>query len=138
MTAPSPDPTAGPDTFQRLLAGVEPDAAVFRAALASAEPATRRYVLLFSPRSGSTWLAFLLEQTGVLGRPFEYIHPDHVAGHARAAGTTDPAGLLAVLLRQRKTPNGVFGIKTLAADIVRFGEAPFFAEFGGNTEFFCL
>jgi len=136
--AANPDWGSHPRAFSRLVADLAPNEVAFRTALASAKPAARRYVVLFSPRSGSTWLSLVLAGTGLLGRPLEYIHPDQVVGHARAAGTTDPAGLLAVLLRQRQTPNGVFGIKARALDILLFGEAAFFAELGDDAAYFCL
>ena len=126
-----------PKAFAQLVAGMPTDAAAHARALAAAPP-DRAYVILFTPRSGSTWLALTLEATGRLGKPFEHLHPDAARIRAEEAATTDPAGALAVLQRRHQTANGVFGIKLRALDIHLFGADPFFAALGPPARYFCL
>ena len=126
-----------PKAFVRLVADLPTDPAAHAQALVPTPP-SRRYVILFSPRSGSTWLAATLGATRLLGHPYEHLHPDVARQRAIEAHTTDPAGVLAVLQRRLQTGNGVFGIKLRALDIHLFGAAAFFAAFGPDTTYFCL
>jgi len=73
----------------------------------------KNYVICFTERSGSTMLRSLLQQTGVLGNPQEYINPRGPVQHflTRYPGT-DIHSYFDSLRRNTSTPNGVFGIKT--------------------------
>jgi len=126
-----------PKAFARLVAGLPTDAAAHARACEAPAPA-HRYVILFSPRSGSTWLAATLGATGLLGHPYEHLHPDMARRRAEEAHSTEPAGVLAVLLRRHQTANGVFGLKLRALDIHLFGADAFFAALGPGTAYFCL
>ena len=67
-------------------------------------------VLLFVPRSGSTYLACLLAQTGLMGFPLEYFAPDNLLMLSkRLRGLT--ADSIRPLFRVRTSPNGVFSFK---------------------------
>ncbi|MEJ0018775.1 MAG: Stf0 family sulfotransferase [Acetobacteraceae bacterium] len=114
------------------------DEAASAGEMAATVPADRCYVVLFTPRSGSTWLTALLSATGRLGYPEEYLNPEFVTDVARALGTRDPARLIGLLQRRRKTPNGVFGIEVRAVDVALFGADTFFAGFAAGTLFYCL
>lgn len=80
-------------------------------------PSTTTYVLAMLPRTGSTALCSLLDQTNVFGRPEEYLNPrgplQHWAQQLRARHVTH---YFSRLRSQRRTPNGVFGLKTTYDD----------------------
>jgi LPS sulfotransferase NodH len=110
----------------------------FRHAMEVNAPAERSYVIVFTARSGSTWLTKLLSSTGVLGYPEEYINPDFVRDVAKFLNCREPAGFLESLKRRRKTTNGIFGIEAREVDIRLFGENEFFQAFRPDTIFFNL
>lgn len=68
------------------------------------------YAICGEPRSGSTYLAQLLQSTGVLGRPFEFFRTVQAA----AAAERDPVGELERMVREASSPNGVYGFKIFA------------------------
>ena len=73
---------------------------------------SRSYLLCHTARSGSTFLAQLLADTGVLGEPSEYLNPivrDPLAAEWGCEGSR--RGYLEHLHRERVTPNGVFAVK---------------------------
>ncbi len=100
--------------------------------------AQRRYVVLFSPRSGSSWLTEVLSSTQRLGFPEEYINPDFIVDVARFVNAKNPLHLLDALVRRRKTPNGVFGMETRAIDVELLGFDAFRDFFVHDTLFFHL
>jgi LPS sulfotransferase NodH len=61
----------------------------------------RSYIIWFTQRVGSTLLTQALEDTGVAGRPREWLNGEH----------TDAATLRATLWRDGTTANGVLGVK---------------------------
>jgi LPS sulfotransferase NodH len=70
------------------------------------------YVIASSGRTGSHLLAALLFDTGLMGAPFEYLHPKHsVSWQERLAVSGSLAEVLNALVRRRTSPNGVFGVK---------------------------
>jgi LPS sulfotransferase NodH len=73
----------------------------------------KRYVILMTPRSGSTVLSAALAKTGVLGRPGERFNraSGYVQELARKTGARDLAGLIDQVVNTSLTPNGVSGIK---------------------------
>lgn len=79
-------------------------------------PPTRRYLIVTTPRAGSTWLAMTLGATGYAGVPGEYLHPAVMKAYADGRGkpSFDLGGFLAELAPRRTTPNGAFGLKLLA------------------------
>jgi trehalose 2-sulfotransferase len=72
----------------------------------------RPYLLATMPRSGSTYLSHVLWKTGCLGAPLEYLNFDPAGpyGHASASPVAQQKLWLAAL-RDRTSPNGVFGLK---------------------------
>jgi LPS sulfotransferase NodH len=68
----------------------------------------RRYVLFFTPRSGSSWLGDLIAKTGYLGNPGEPFNPVMVPNIAERLEATDMDTYADTLLRSRNK-NGVFG-----------------------------
>ena len=72
----------------------------------------RPYLLATVPRSGSSYVANLLWQTGCLGAPLEYINflPEGPLGEADG-NPARQTQLWREVLRTRTSPNGLFGIK---------------------------
>jgi len=100
---------------------------VFRELRAKAGPAparsdrplsTRTLLIAMVPRTGSTALCSLLEATGVLGIPREYLNPrGPLKPWARRLAASDLREYLEALRRQQSTANGVFALKTLYHDL---------------------
>lgn len=68
------------------------------------------YLILFTARSGSTWLTSLLVATGVMGEPHEFFNEDAVGAFVtqdeRTASIED---YLTNVVRRFRSPSGVFG-----------------------------
>jgi trehalose 2-sulfotransferase len=124
--------------FLDQVADLEIDSDGFNWEIANKTPADRCYVVLFTPRSGSSWLTSILSAAKVLGQPEEYVNESFVRNTAKATNSRDPKGMLAILKRRRKTPNGVFGIEATSTQIKLFGEAEFFESFGAKVVMFHL
>lgn len=79
--------------------------------------ATASYLVLATPRSGSTLLGQALNATNLAGDPRE--HFGHKMGFwARKWGTTGVRPFVARLIAERSTDNGVFGSKLLYAHLL--------------------
>jgi LPS sulfotransferase NodH/acetyltransferase-like isoleucine patch superfamily enzyme/ribosome modulation factor len=100
-------------------------------------PADRTYVVLFSARSGSTWLTAALTETKRLGHPEEYLNPDFVQEVAKSMYSKTPEEFFEVLLRKKKTPNGVCGMEARHVDIELIGKEVF-SKFFSQGVFFHL
>jgi LPS sulfotransferase NodH len=105
-------------------------------AIANIAAADRCILVLFTPRSGSSWLTKIVSATRQLGFLEEYINPDFIHDVARTMHANDPATLLAMLKRWARTENGVFSIEARAIDIGLFGETVFFETLGNAVVFF--
>ena len=72
-----------------------------------------RYCIASTPRSGSTLLSRMLEETGIAGSPREYLNPLLMSAWARINSARSIAlpGYLAEMESRRTSPNGMFGIK---------------------------
>lgn len=75
---------------------------------------TKRYVLLATPRSGSTFLCDLLTSTGRMGNPTEHLKA--WVGRYLATAGLQIGDFLQVLGRVCCTENGVFGTKIIIND----------------------
>jgi trehalose 2-sulfotransferase len=88
----------------------------------------RRYVVAFTPRSGSSWLTELLAKTKLLGQPNEWLNPKIVARLLERYPCGSVAEYLRVLPSFHSTRNHVFGIEAsfyqyqLAARLVDWEE----------------
>lgn len=87
------------------------------------------YMIATIPRSGSTYCAIRLWQTGLLGAPMEYLN-FHAIGHLlqRLGYKTNVEGHVPIekmrgywrdIQRLRSSPNGMFGYKMFIANYVR-------------------
>ena len=85
----------------------------------------KKYIILSSPRTGSTMLASALYNSGVAGAPFEYFHKNLLA--LRNNPERRPNELnqyLEEMIARRTSPNGYFGMK------LHFGQFEYL--FGAN------
>ena len=94
--------------------------------------ALRNYVVLFTPRSGSSWLTAVLSATGRLGHPEEYLNPAFMPDVLRRLGCEDAQTLLERLPGSTATANGVFGIEATSLHIARYDTDAFFHQFGDD------
>ena len=76
--------------FAALVQGLVVDEAAFRRDMAQLVPADRCYVVLFTARSGSTWLTSVLSATQKLGYPEEHLNHAWVRNTAQAQDSCDP------------------------------------------------
>ncbi len=83
----------------------------------------KTYIVASSGRTGSTMLCELLQRTGVLGYPNEYIGGDlSVLAEERLI---DPGYVLTEIVKEHQTPNGVFGIKVHWSSLRKFNRTVF-------------
>lgn len=74
----------------------------------------RVYTICMMPRSGSNFLVQCLTDTGVLGRPGEYLHrnePTALPSIAARFRTESMDAAMAEIMARTRSPNGVFGTK---------------------------
>lgn len=75
-------------------------------------PPTRRYLIISTPRSGSSLLAMRFWETGCLGAPLEYFNYNNwMLAMSGRLGASDMSEYVQRLLSVRTSPNGVFGAK---------------------------
>jgi LPS sulfotransferase NodH len=70
-----------------------------------------QYLIASSQRSGSYLLSYLLRETGQLGFPLEYLHPEHAPMWRQRFGVSSMNEVILNLFERRTSPNGWFGIK---------------------------
>src|SRR5262245_15968954 len=77
------------------------------------EPVARTgYALCTEPRSGSNYVCWLLDTTGVLGHPTEYFNVQTMRfGLGMRDYPSDPESQLSAITRLGTTSNGVYGLK---------------------------
>jgi LPS sulfotransferase NodH/ectoine hydroxylase-related dioxygenase (phytanoyl-CoA dioxygenase family) len=100
---------------------------------ADVDEADRCLLVLFTPRSGSSWLTGIASTTQQLGFLEEYLNPAFLRETAARMHATDGATLMRMLKRAAKTKNGVFSVEALAVHIELFGEDEFFEGIGNEA-----
>lgn len=83
-----------------------------------AEIPERQYVVFFTPRSGSTWLADILDRTAKLGNPREWFNPNFASAHSKDLNAKDLPSYVNMLLRKRSR-GGTFGLEVTYFQAVR-------------------
>jgi LPS sulfotransferase NodH len=72
----------------------------------------QRYIILSSPRTGSTMLASALYSTSLAGVPFEYFHQYLLKARNHPERRPNELSVyLKEMIRRRTSPNGYFGMK---------------------------
>ncbi|OMP71405.1 hypothetical protein BV900_15105 [Agrobacterium tumefaciens] len=82
------------------------------------ETPERQYVIFFTPRSGSTWLADILDRTAKLGNPREWFNPNFISAHSKDLNAKDLPSYVNLLLRKRSC-GGTFGVEVTYFQVVR-------------------
>lgn len=115
------------------------DLAKYRREIARRAPASIRYVIWFTARSGSSWLTDIASQTGRLSQPGECFNPAFVPVMAARMNAADPDQYIEILIRRRNT-QGVFGCQLTFHDLqATFGGAePFMRHFRADPCFWLL
>ena len=67
-----------------------------------AAPARRRYVIYFTPRSGSSWLTDVLTASKLMGKPNEWFNPNFIPNIARAVNANSIESYIDMLQRKHK------------------------------------
>lgn len=98
-----------------LFAGVRPDPEALARALAGPAP-KRRYVIYFTPRSGSSWLTDAVGGARVLGKPGEFFNPSFVPGIAQHLHAPDLDSYVEALQRHRLRA-GTWGVEVTAQQL---------------------
>jgi LPS sulfotransferase NodH len=83
------------------------------------------YALCTTPRAGSNFLGQILQSTGVLGRPLEYLNGPARRRLGWENYPDDPAAQLRIVLGEGATGNGCYGLKIFPSQADR---APGWAE----------
>jgi len=105
--------------------------------LARPEPKIR-YVMMFTPRSGSSWLTDIASKSKRLGMPGECFNPEFLWEMVRAANATNMKDYIEVLARRRNT-RGVFGCQLTYHQLLRvFGSEEVFLSYFAGSPFFWL
>jgi LPS sulfotransferase NodH len=72
---------------------------------------TLNYLVLATPRSGSTMLCSALTASGNAGEPLEFLHPNRVDPYVGKKGHWSIPEYMADMTARHTTPNGYFGFK---------------------------
>jgi LPS sulfotransferase NodH len=91
-------------------------------------PVRRRYLILSSPRSGSTMLCSALIASGHAGYPMEYLSPQNIARYRAVRGHWSATESLLDFEKRRTSRSGCFGMKLHASQYV----AVFGAQVGND------
>jgi LPS sulfotransferase NodH len=108
---------------------------------AKLDPRVRSYVILFTARSGSSWISDALTKTTELGVVSEYFNPDFVPNLAKAVQAYDEHDFLIKLCSTQCSGNKIFGVKTTSQQLDLFSEVDpieFFADRFAGAKFFLL
>jgi LPS sulfotransferase NodH len=95
-------------------------------------PDRRCAVIIFTPRSGSSWLSELLSSTGVFGYPNEHAQHFLLEHNTKFFARTE-TDYLNAFEQEVATPNKVFSIEITWGDIERFGTIDFLDRYAGAT-----
>lgn len=100
--------------------------------------ATVRYVIHFTPRSGSSWLTDVIAATNRLGPANEAFNPNFVPKIAQSIDAADLEEYVQLLLR-RFNSKGVYGFEVTAHQITAvFGTYAAFHQYFGSASCFWL
>jgi LPS sulfotransferase NodH len=105
-------------------------------------PVRFRYLVLSNPRTGSSMLCSVLSESGLAGRPAEFLNPRNIDAFMHVRGATNLGDMLRDYQSRRTSPNGYFGMKLHAHQFKRLFKAqvaqdgpPFLRSF--NRFVFC-
>jgi len=91
-------------------------------------PERKNIVMVFTPRSGSTWFGSLLKSTGVFGYPDEYLNQDFMPSVVREVGARTEVDYLNAVATVSASENRIFLIQVVWGHILKC-EIDFFEHF---------
>ncbi|TBN44101.1 hypothetical protein EYE42_03025 [Paracoccus subflavus] len=102
-------------------------------------PAPRKvYAILFTPRSGSSWLTSVLTKTRMMGTPGEWFNPTLMTSSSRSKGARNLEQFIETISRH-EAHGGIFGFEiTYYQMMAVFGDEASFIENFRNSTFFWL
>lgn len=123
-----------PEVFR----GLTPNPKGRKSALKNGPP-DRRYIMFFTPRSGSSRITAMVRKTGTLSNLGEFFNPNFVPKIAQGLGAQDLEDYVHVLT-QRHNTNGTFGSQITYMQLVRlFGtRARFHRTVAPDTAFWLI
>ena len=112
---------------------------LWREKLMRQAPPDTRYIIFFTPRSGSSRLTDLVQLAGGLGTPDECFNPQHIRNMAKFLGAQNLDDYLDLLMR-RRTTGGTFGCEATPSQIHRifFSVARFFEMYRPTSCIFLI
>jgi len=103
-----------------------------------AEPPSKIYSILFTPRSGSSWLTSVLTKTKAIGSPGEWFNPELMPSSSRAKGARNLDQFIEAISRH-ETYGNIFGFEITFHQIrAVFGSEHEFMSRFQNATFFWL
>lgn len=100
--------------------------------------ASNVFVVFFTPRSGSSWLTDICEQSKILSRPDECFNPNFTPEMTRAFGARNLTEYVECLKRRRNT-YGTFGCQLTYYQLsATFGSEERFMDYFHGSNFFWL
>jgi LPS sulfotransferase NodH len=79
---------------------------------------SERYAICMTPRTGSTYLAYMMRDTKAFGFPDEWLSLHRAKSEAVSVGATEPASLLKRVLAKYASENGVSGVEIALGHLV--------------------
>lgn len=123
MNATIFDPEADQERYQRFIQASAP---------------SKTYSILFTPRSGSSWLTSILTETKTLGTPGEWFNPQLMPSSTRSKGARNLDQFVEAISRHR-IHGGIFGFEVTFHQISAvFGRADEFVSRFHDATFFWL
>ena len=138
---PAPPVSGGGKPRSRVIESVFDPAAdqeEFRARTRNPGP-SGSYCILFTPRSGSSWLTSILTQSRAMGTPNEWFNPELMPSSAGSFGARNLDQFIEAVTRHR-IHGGLFGFELTHHQLmIVFGSTEeFMSRFGGSTFFWLI
>lgn len=94
-------------------------------------PQLERAIIVFTPRSGSSWLTSALQNTGLFGFAEEFVNPAMVENLVRQNSCLARTEIdyLNFVEGSFSTPNGIFSLEVTIGDISKFETLDFFEHY---------
>lgn len=102
------------------------------------DPPRKTYAILFTPRSGSSWLTSILTETKAMGTPGEWFNPDLMDSSSRSKGARDLDQFIEAISRH-EIHGGIFGFEMTLHQLDAVFDSPehFMSRFS-DAHFFWL
>lgn len=99
---------------------------------------SKTYAILFTPRSGSSWLTSILTKTKAMGTPAEWFNPSLMPSNSKAKESRNLDQFISAISRH-ETHGDIFGFEITYHQLCAvFGTEKHFMEYFLDAEFFWL